>query len=1156
MIEKLAIVFIFGIFILIFSKQILNIAVTKRIAFSMLILFILIISSIAVKGLKVELMPNIEYKSVTVFVDVKGGMPSVDIERLIIKPVEESLSRVSNIKNIISNAKSGRAVVTVQLASDTNMDAASLEVREYFMRVADKLPDSIEKPVIARFDESDRPVVIISFTSNIKSTEELRYFVETNLEHKLMRVEGVAKVDISGGRERKIIVNLDEKNLVKYNISINEVIAAISDNNLNILVGKMEDDRFSYGLRSEGAFVSLEQIKNLGVKAADDFNIIRLKDIGDIEDSYLEAETYSRLNSKEAVTVYIQKENSANTIKVSNRISEVLDNFSAALEKDINMVTISNQGQRILKSISAIKTTIFYGIILVILVLGLVFSHHFFSRVFSLFVFALYFLCIFSVYFFNLDKALVEKFIIFNIAFFAVLAFFYKDYRPSLIIAITIPISLLLTITLMYLGDVSINIMSLSGLLLGVGLLVDNSIVVVETYISIHRQKPAQSNIETIKEASHLMLKPIVGSTITTVVVFLSFFFLDKKMQVMYQDIAFTTTAALFASLFCAIGVVPMLLTFYEKKIFRIDFRSKFLEDLTFKFKSKFDQIFLYLKEKIKARASLIIKSCVFLIFIIFFLITYFANYPIDKLLFLFLVTVFFLLSVFGVLFYKDFVRKLLHKRRKFIVIIFCFLIFGFSFFEFSRRIPKDFITSEESEQFTVFVELASGVKLDIANHTAKNVERIIRQTKELKGSIKTVSSKIEGWSAKVFVTLVESEKRDISTSEAIDILREKLKDIGKDYDGFVYFSEPYEGKEIFLDIYGYDYTVLLNLANKLSNGMNNTGVFHEVKVRYKPGRPDILVKLIQKIVCRLGFDIDTVAKTLHAKMRGLKASDFKTKNERIETVVRVMPKNREDVKSLKNLSIKGRDKTGFFTFPVDHIASLGFGLSPSEIWHKNKERMIQVSAGIGNSSLEQAGILAREVIEQIEFPENYYADIGGEYKDMLRSQKSFKKAIVLTVFFVFAVMASIFESLLIPFIIMFTVLLSSIGAVYSLIISNSIISAGVLVGMLMIGGIIVNNGIILISCINRNLGLRKNKSFKNVLIDSSYSRLKPVFITLVTTVCGLLPLVLDKSSSSALWKPFAITVIGGLIIGTFFTLIVVPLVFSVFYFVFGKSRL
>ncbi|MFC1512725.1 efflux RND transporter permease subunit, partial [bacterium] len=607
---QLLVLFTFGAIVAVFGKQILKIAVFKKVTFTMILVSIVLISILSLGSLPVELMPNISYGSITIFVDVRGGMPSADVERLVIKPIEESMSTLNSLKNIISSAKQSRAVITLEFEAGMNMNIASLDVRERFMQVKEKLPKEIEKPIIARYDESDAPVFIAALTSEYKTPEDLRRLVEEKLKDKLLRVNGVANVEIGGGRERKIIVNVDERRLASYKLSMNEIVYAIEQNNINMLVGEMQGQFVSFGLRTTGAFTNVDEIANVGVHLDDNRAIIKLSDVADVSESFMEAETYSRLNSKEAVTVYIQKETNANTIAAAKGIKKILNTFKKEIDTDIETVTISDHANEILGSINSIKMTMIFGMMLVILVLGSVLAESRFTKFLAVSILILYFILLFVIRFGNFPIEYMKWFIGCGILFFAVFAVKYKDYRPALLIAVTMPVSLLITISLMYIGGISINVMSLSGLVLGIGLLVDNSIVVVENYLQLKKENPLKKYHELIQEATHDMIEPIIGSTLTTVVVFLSFSFLEKRMQLLYADIAFSVTASLFSSLFCALGVIPMYMAVYDKVI--VSPFSVFLGNVDKKVTGFLNfitqKIIIIFKKGIKKWTSLILK--------------------------------------------------------------------------------------------------------------------------------------------------------------------------------------------------------------------------------------------------------------------------------------------------------------------------------------------------------------------------------------------------------------------------------------------------------------------------------------------------------------------------------------------------------------------
>jgi Cation/multidrug efflux pump len=307
--------FFFGLILIIFAARFPRFAIRTPVAYSMLIALIVLVGGSSLSRLPVELMPDIAYGNVTIFIEVRGGMPPPDVERLVTKPVEEAMATVSKMKNILSTSKKHRSVVTLEFEPGTNMALATMEVREKFLRVKSKLPKEIERPIIARYEEADAPVVIAALTSDWQTPEELRRYVDERLKEKLLRIDGVANVEIGGGRERKIIVDIDRNKLVAHGVPIKKVVSILEQNNLNMQVGEITGGMSTFALRELGAYRSVSEIENTGIAMSTKGGMVRLKDIGEIKDSYLEAESYSRLNSKSAVTLYIQKESMTNTVK-------------------------------------------------------------------------------------------------------------------------------------------------------------------------------------------------------------------------------------------------------------------------------------------------------------------------------------------------------------------------------------------------------------------------------------------------------------------------------------------------------------------------------------------------------------------------------------------------------------------------------------------------------------------------------------------------------------------------------------------------------------------------------------------------------------------------------------------------------------------------
>ena len=404
-------------------------SVRRPVTTTMIILAMALIGWISLLRLPVELMPNVSFGNITIFIQVRGGIPSSEIEERVAKPIEEAVGTVTHIKNILSISKEGECTVILEFEPGTDMDFAALEVRENFARIKNKLPSEIEKPVIAKYEYLDRPVMILAVTGKEHTPEMLRRMVDEGIKERLTRVEGVAKIEVSGGRERKILVEVDQRSLQAYSLSILKVVNMLSLNNLNLLAGDIERVRDKYLIRAMGEFNSLEDIGEIGIDTTAVGSIIRLKDVAEVKDSYLEPTGFSRMNIEPVVSLYILKESTANTVKVTNGILEELEKIRLDLEQGVMITPTLNQAEFIKKAIDTVKSALLFGALLASLVLVL----------------------------------------------------FLRSLKSTLIIALTIPVSVLFTFSLMYFRKITLNVMTLSGLALGIGMLVDSAIVVLES---------------------------------------------------------------------------------------------------------------------------------------------------------------------------------------------------------------------------------------------------------------------------------------------------------------------------------------------------------------------------------------------------------------------------------------------------------------------------------------------------------------------------------------------------------------------------------------------------------------------------------------------------------------------------------------------------
>ncbi|HDI45885.1 MAG TPA: efflux RND transporter permease subunit [Candidatus Omnitrophica bacterium] len=992
-----------------------RIAIYRPVTMLMVFSGIVLIGYIALVQLPVELMPNYSYETISIIIRVRGGIPSPDVERLVTKPVEEAVSDVSNLKELISISEEGESRVILRFEPGTNMDFASLEVREKFGRVKDKLPKEIEKPVIARYQQTDVPIVILAVTGEKYTPEMLRRMIDEKVKSRLQRVEGVANVEVVGGRERKILVEPKEDVLRAYNISLGQIIQTVGANNLDLLVGEMEEDKLEYLLRILGQFREVEDIRELGVAVSPQGSIIKLKEIADVKDSFLEPIDLARVDARPVVSIYIQKESTANTIKVDAAVMEEVEKIKKeVLPPDVIIKPTFQQAEYVQEAIDTVRKSLILGGALAVIVLLI----------------------------------------------------FLQDVPPTFIIALSIPLSVMLTFVLMFIQKLTLNVMTLSGLALGIGMLVDSSIVVLENVFK--KKEQGYKKKEAALEGSQEVSLAITASTLTSVVAFLPIVFVGKQMRILYSGLAWTVVYSLLASLFVALTLVPLASSRIEmgkRKVVRGN-------------RNKFEKVkYIYRK-----------------------MLAIFIRYRYTL-----------VLSLFGIFIYI----LPLHKK-----------------------IGREFIGITEQNKFTIHVELPTGARLEMSDQCVGMVENVVRKLPE----VRTVSSRIERWSSKVYVKLKPLSQRRRSTHEIISSLRPIMNEIEKYFDAFIYFELPQEvgSQEIFIDIYGYDYDVLKQIAIGMAQKLTAVKGLTDQKIRMREGRPEIRVLVDRDKASTYGLTMEDIAYQLHGKIRGLRASYYHTESKEVEIVVRLPKESRDTFTKLKNLTLVNKEG---IQIPLNQIADLKFDIAPSEIWHKNKSRMVQVSANRGVLDLKKAVELSKQALKDFQMPKNYTFRFSGDYELMIENARQLNFALIVAVFLIFLVLGSLFESYMQPFIIMTTVPLAAIGVIPALYYTHTSINMGALMGMLMLGGIVVNNAIVMVDHINQ---LRSRMDLRKAVIMGAGDRIRPIMMTSLTTICSLVPMALDKSESSNLWSPLAKTVISGLSVSTFLTLVVIPSVYVI----------
>lgn len=1037
-------------------------SIRRPVTIGMFCLSLILLGAIALTRLPIELLPNFSFGDISIRVEIRGGMPPEEVEARVTKPIEESVGDVGHLVDILSISEEGRSRVVLTFDPGTNMDFAALEVREKFSKVRAKLPPEIEKPVIAKFEQEDVPVLIVAVTALGYTPEMLRRLVDEEIKDQILRVEGVANVDVGGGRERKILVEVDLEKLQALRLPIDRVTRLLNVSNLNLLAGEFEAKRNKYVIRAMGEFHSLKEIENLGIAVTPSRSVIRLKDVATVKDSFLEATNFARVNTLPVVSLYIQKETTANTVEVSRRVLKMLDQVkeNPRLPREIKFITTYNQADQIRRAIQAVGSALVSGAVLAILVLGAFLSTQRFLRILFIPLAITVTAASVATYRFGIiPEPLLNLLMNGLLVVLFGLSLLSSHLRLTLIVAVAIPLATLVTFGLMFFQKLTLNIMTLGGLALGIGMLVDNSIVVLDNIVK-HRARGEDKKESALTGTSEVLLA-IVASTLTTVVVLLPIVFVNKEIRILYTGFAFTISYALLASLAIALTVVPLLAERLHFPVARAPREPFFIPD-----------------------------------------------------------------------FYRGFLVGCLRGRWAIAVVCVLLCLVGILVF---RKIPKEFIGAAEAEDFTIFVELPSGAKLEISDQAVAKVEGLLKDLPEAK----SVSARVEPWSSKIYVKLVPLAQRSRSTKDVIESLRPQTQEVERQFrEAFIYFEEPQEVEtnEVILEIYGWDYEILNQLAVEMLKKMQTVPGLTDLKLRWRRGRPEWLVRVDKVKAARFGLSVEEVANALHAQMRGLRATLYHTEGKEVEVVTRLEEADRATLDKLRRMTFTLPSREVVF---LEQVARLEPAIGPSKIWRKNKERMIQVSANRGRYAFGDAAQRVYAAVKDMPFPKDYYWRFGPNYQKLLQNQRELTFALGLSVVLIYLVLASLFESFSQPFIILVTVPLASIGAVFALKTTHQALNVGALIGFILLGGVVVNNAIILVDEINRLC--RMGVKIRKAVVEAALSRIRPIAMTSGTTILGLLPLAMSHTEESSLWAPMAIVSIGGLTLSTIMTPIVLP---------------
>lgn len=1026
---------------------------------TVLMIFILLVALgiYAALNLPIDRFPDMELPYIAIMTTYENAGPE-EVEQSVTRILESSLSGVSGLKEMASQSSTGQSVIYLEMNYGTNLDESVASCRDKIDIVRKYLPDDADSPVMFKMDPSMMPIMSVAIKGN-RTPEELRKLAEDVVQPKLEQVDGIASANISGGREKCIRVDIPRDRLEAYNLTVTAVAQMIGAQNVQSAGGSITSGDINYTIQSAGKYHSLEDVKDTviswkvtsnDVGAVPQVRTIKLRDIADVYEGYKKQSTLAFMNGEPCVSLSLQRQSGKNSVQAAKKVRKQIEEIKKILPRDVSMLEIWNTTDSIEATINDVIKSVVEGAFLAILVLII----------------------------------------------------FLRSVKSTLIIGISIPVSLLVTIVLMWLRGMTLNMISLAGLLIGVGMLVDNSIVVLENIYS-YRQKDAKPKVAAVL-GSQEMVAAITSSTLTTICIFLPMIMLKQKMGMIGQlldDLAVTIVFSLCCSLIVAITLVPVLSSSYLIVSNAGDRRDK-----DGKINRALGQFF-------------------------------------DKLDYV----------------YSQAVAKTLrHKKILFAAI---FALFGLSIFTVIK-IGYVFMPESESSNVSISITMPKGTRLDITEGVVKEIESIVNQ--EVVG-IKHLSSTVGGggWgsssadtnTATVRIKLYDEHDRKPGYDNA-QAVKDKMRPYFTKFPGAeIQFGKRQDGmgSGLIVDIRCDDLQLLASQTKKIEELLKekSTDYIDEVSSNLEDGLPEVKIVFDRDLMYNLALNVYSVGAEIKANIDGTTATRYEDKGDEIDLIVSLAEEDKAKLTDLDSIFVTNSNGT---RIPISTFGHYEESTSPVSILRQEQTRMTQITLtpkkGLSIQDIQlKVDALIKENLPQ---EEGVTISFSGDNADFIEAAINFTVVIIMAAALVFAIMASQFESFKDPFIVIFTIPLSFIGVVAIYLLSGQKISMVSIFGFLMLVGMIVNNGIVLVDY--TNLLRRRGYELFDACVEAARSRLRPILMSTLTTIISLIPMSFFPSEGTEMIQPISMTVLGGLSFGSLMTLFVMPSLYYIFNAGYGKK--
>ena len=1006
-------------------------AVKHPIFTSMVTGILLLLGGVSLGQLRIDMLPAIELPRASVRVGFDGASPQV-MEQQVTQIVEEIIARVPGIEEMSSRSDEGGANISITFAWGTDLDAAVIEVRSAIEEEMSELPDDITRPRVRSFGIEDFPVIILGVSSALDPIE-MTNVINNQIRHRFTQIPGIAQLDFWGGFDREVRVELYLEKLNALGIPVGEVVSALRDSNLDLPAGQIEQGRYEVTLRAPAQYKTVQEIQDTVLDMRDGA-AVRLGDVADILDTHEKEERIIRLNGEQGVRIAIRKQADANTVEVSREILALIDQLNQEFPQ-LNIVPVTNQGNFIERSIQNVSQSVLYGAGFAILIL----------------------------------------------------LFFLRNIRSTLVIAISIPVSIIATFALIYFGGLTINMMTLGGLALGVGMMVDSSIVVLENIFRRRQQLGDEAHVASAAGAQEVA-GAITASTITTLVIFLPVVFMQRVAGQLFSEMAYTIAFSLLCSLLVALTVVPVL-------------ASKLVKRSSEKSESRAPEWVRDLSERAENRLETLTQA------------------------------------------YLKFLSWALENRLKFAGIVIAMFMVSLPL---ATQLGSEFLPPSDEGEVEVSGRMEVGTRLDLVDERTRIIEEIVRPAVP---EIESYVTSVRENRGEVEMALVPAAERSRSNTEIAAALRTLVE--GKIPGMRMRVRAPQgqstlnrilgaESEGITIEVRGFDLETLETLALRAEGVVAGIPGVSDVDLSFDEGTPQQEIILDRNKIADLGFSPRDATQVIRTAIAGTQAGNFRDEGSAFRILVQLKDAQQRTPDEILGLTLTAPNGD---TVALGNLVETSSSRAPLEIQRKNQQRLVQVYVNVAGRDMGSVASDIQAALDSIPRPSGFELKLSGEFEEQQQAFREMVFALLLSLLLVYMVLACQYESLRDPIIVMLSTPMAAIGVVWALWLTGTTLNIQSGVGCIMLGGIVVNNAILLVDQATRLS--REGMTVMDAVIEAGRRRFRPILMTTLTTILGLMPLALGLGEGAEAQAPLARAVVGGLAVSTVITLVLIPVVYT-----------